>query len=189
MAILKRGFVKIKKRQYRTVWKKYAGFELVLGNPKNGDIEKGFCEKKKQGIQDCLKKVCRIRTCRLKINVKTQKKSYCGDLEKSTWRGQRTSRSFFRNRVFRYGTEECVYKIWSLCLQTTDIYLYSYKGYQMWNAEDDSNRMGWKCASIFFSSFWPHIIHSAVGLSILICRTMHFYEIFSMSPQIGSIQL
>ena len=64
----------------------------------------------------------------------------------------------------------------------------SYKGYQMWNAEDSSNRMSWKCASIVFSSIWPHIIHSAVKLSILMCHTIHFQRIFQMSS-IGSIEL
>ena len=44
-------------------------------------------------------------------------------------------------------------------------------------------------APVFFLSFWPHIIHSAVKLSILMCHSIHFQWIFQMSSQNGSIEL
>ena len=70
-------------------------------------------------------------------------------------------------------------------------FLNSYKGYQMWNAEDSSSRMSWKCARIF-----PHydpmlfIVQSNYQFW---CATLYtFNEFFKWAPksaQLSSTEL
>ena len=81
-------------------------------------------------------------------------------------------------------------------LSMKTIYFDISQPYSKWNFYNElPNRlnralMSWKWAGNIFSSFWPHFIHSAVKLSILMCHTISWggREGLLVSPPLAVLQ-